>query len=257
MRRIAPLFLLLAAGLAAPRAHAHALVTDPVSRDGKDNWKDPNAPCGITTKNLNPAKTYQKGQQVVVKWTETINHPGCFLVDLSSNNDASFTQLANVKHTTMGAIPRAYQTTVTLPGAVTCASCTLRVRQIMLASDADTCPPAQIQAGDTYYSCADVKIVDPDGGAPPVVDSGVPPVQDAGGGGGDSGGGGGGDGGGGGGGGGNASPDGGTPDTDLTAGQGSIGCSTSSQRDAGTPWGLGAMLAMGVVAAVRRRRQGR
>jgi MYXO-CTERM domain-containing protein len=255
MRRIAPVLLFaLAAGLAAPRAHAHARVDDPVSRDGKDNWKDPNAPCGLTTKNLNPAKTYQKGQQVTVKWTETINHPGCFLVDISSNNDSSFTQLANVKHTTVGATPRPYQTTVTLPANVTCTSCTIRLRQIMLLNDTDPCPPAQIQAGATYYSCADVKVLDPDAGVPPVTDAGQP-VSDAGGGTSDSGGGGGGGGDSGGGGGNPSNPDGGTQDGDLTAGQGSIGCSTSSQRDAGTPWGLGIVLGVGVIAAVRRRRK--
>jgi MYXO-CTERM domain-containing protein len=254
MRRIAPVFAFaLAAGLAARGAHAHARIDDPVSRDGKDNWKDPNGPCGITTKNLTPAKTYLAGQQVTVKWTETINHPGCFLIDLSSNNDASFTQLANVKHSAVGNTPRPYQTNITLPTNVTCASCTVRLRQIMLANDTDPCPPAQIAAGATYYSCADVKITDPDGGVPPTPDAGTS-VPDAGSSTPDSGGGGVGDSGGGGN---PADPDAGPQDTDLTAGQGSIGCSTSAAGDAGTPWGLGLVLGMGVVAAVRRRRSRR
>jgi MYXO-CTERM domain-containing protein len=105
-----------------------------------------------------------------------VNHPGCFLIDFSQD-DTQFTMLANVKHMATGATPRPWQTMITLPAGVRCDSCTLRLRQVMLGSEAQACPPAGgIPADTTYYSCANVVIADtaPDGGAMMPVDASAP-----------------------------------------------------------------------------------
>lgn len=161
---------------------AHAVLTDPVSRDGADANKT--GPCGTAVIKNGPT-TYTPGQTITVKWNETVNHPGCFVVEWSKDNNATFTNLTTVKHTTVGATPRPYSTTVTLP-AGDCQNCTLRLIQHMLANDTLTCPPATPAAGSLYYSCAQMVSASPDMGAAPVdmtvteADMTTPPTDDGG-----------------------------------------------------------------------------
>lgn len=147
---------------------AHARLDYPPGRDKRDDHKDTNggAPCGIARAASQPSTALTAGASVEVKWTETVNHPGCFLIDFSSSGDTNFQMLANVKHAATGGTPRAYTKMVTLP-AGPCTDCTLRVRQIMLSNETATCPPATIAAGVSYYACGNVVVSGAGGGAPP------------------------------------------------------------------------------------------
>lgn len=161
---------------------AHAVLTEPQSRDGADGNKT--GPCGTAVIKYG-ANNYTPGQSLTVKWNETVNHPGCFVVEWSKDNNATFTNLATVKHTTVGATPRPYSTTVTLPTG-DCQNCTLRLIQHMLSSDALPCPPATPAAGSLYFSCAQMVSASADLGVTPgdlavvPADMATPPPTDGG-----------------------------------------------------------------------------
>ena len=168
--------LSVAVGAAAPRpAAAHSLLVVPMPRDQQDGYKDPprappgtGAPCGIGRMvPPQPSTTYAPGQALHVQWSETVDHPGCFVIDFAQADDANFQILGVKSHSTAaGSTPRAWSLDVTLPN-VSCPTCTLRLRQLMLGSDVPEsgCPPATIPAGDTYYSCSNVTLGDGSGTA--------------------------------------------------------------------------------------------
>lgn len=157
---------------AAATASAHAVWTSPTPRNNRSDLKDPYGPCGNVMRTT-MSTTYAAGQTINVSWSETVDHPGCFLVDLSTSGDQNWMLLKNVPHTTVGSIPRTYSAQVTLPAGVSCTDCTLRLRQIMLGSDATPCPPNPVAMGATYYTCADVTIP-----APPAPDMAQTPTPD-------------------------------------------------------------------------------
>lgn len=159
----------------ARQSHGHAHWLSPPPRDNSTGYKDPQGPCGP------PARTtpmvLSSGQTLSVSFQETVDHPGCFLIDLSQANDQNWQFIANIPHKTSPATPRDYSTQITLPAGVACSACTLRVRQIMLGSDALPCPPNPIPDNSTYYSCADVAInsvANPDMGAAATPDLAMP-----------------------------------------------------------------------------------
>ena len=148
----------------APRANAHALLVIPKPRDQQDGYKDPprppgtGAPCGIM-RNAPPAQpetSFPAGSKLKVTWTETINHPGCFVIDFAAQNDANFQVLGSKAHSGNTA-PQSWDLDITLP-STPCTGCTLRLRQLMLAANlpAGSCPPATIATGVTYYSCSNI-----------------------------------------------------------------------------------------------------
>jgi len=163
--------LALAGVVAVPAsASAHAVLTAPKPRDNRDDHKDTNggAPCGVAraaSQPTNPSMT--PGSMFDVTWTETVNHPGCFVIDFSATGDTNWQMLSTVAHKSTGNTPRMYSQMVTLPAAP-CTACTLRLRQIMLGSEpaAGACPPATIPTNATYYTCANVVLGGADGGAP-------------------------------------------------------------------------------------------
>lgn len=153
--------------LAAPSvASAHAYVTDPPARDADNPDEDARAhksgPCGGIARKGMP-KQYTPGQDVIVRWKETIPHQGCFQIGFSAANDTGFTLLqltaggvAQINDPAGGA-NMTYQASVKLP-TTPCPACTLVVRQLM---QGQPCPanadPAMSLQG-TYYSCADICI---------------------------------------------------------------------------------------------------
>lgn len=157
-------------------AFAHARLDAPPARDNRDGYKDDTggAPCGIGRTATQPSTTLAAGATVEVKWTETVNHPGCFLIDFATSGDANFQLLANVKHAATGGTPRLWTKSVTLP-STPCTGCTLRLRQIMLGNETAACPPATIARNASYYACANVTLTGGGGG-----DAGVLPPADAG-----------------------------------------------------------------------------
>ena len=146
---------------------AHTLVVTPTSRDGSDSHKDPNGPCGVArTVPPQPQASYAPGQTLHVEWTETVSHPGCFVVDFSATGDTDFQVLGVKSHAgAAGGTPRPWNLDVTLP-STPCDDCTLRVRQLMLGADLTDaqCPPASVATGSTYYSCANVVLAGGNGG---------------------------------------------------------------------------------------------
>jgi len=171
-RTVCFLVLSLVLQLAARPAAAHALLTSPKPRDQQDGYKDPpmtppgtGAPCGISEAASQPHNTLTAGAPLTVTWSETINHPGCFVIDFSAADDKNFQILGVKSHMNAPAPdptkakPRMWSLDVTLP-TTPCPKCTLRLRQLMLNSDvtADKCPPASIPTGSTYYSCSNVAL---------------------------------------------------------------------------------------------------
>jgi MYXO-CTERM domain-containing protein len=144
--------------LATGSASAHAVLTAPLPRDDSDSHKDPNGPCGVGRLESQPVTPLKPGSELTVTWNETVNHPGCFVVDFAAAGDMGWQTLATLPHDATGATPRPYSTMVTLPSAP-CSACTLRVRQIMLGEElapGAVCPPANLGSGLTYYSCANL-----------------------------------------------------------------------------------------------------
>src|SRR5262245_14923237 len=121
-------------------AHGHALLVEPQPRDQQDGYKDPprappgtGAPCGVGRMvPPQPQTGYPAGAPLTVKWTETVTHPGCLVIDFAAAGDANFQILGVKSHASAtGNTPRAWTLPITLP-ATAAAAGTLRLRQLML-----------------------------------------------------------------------------------------------------------------------------
>jgi MYXO-CTERM domain-containing protein len=162
----------LSLGFAASSAWAHARLVDPAPRNNRDGYKEPLAVanCGVARAATQPVTDIAAGSLLPVQFEETINHSGCFILDLSVGGaDQNWMELLVVPHSTATGTPRDYLADVQLPAGVVCETCTLRLRQLMVSNVG--CPPANVPAGDTYYSCANIRLVGvaaPDAG---VVDA--------------------------------------------------------------------------------------
>ncbi|HEY2901179.1 MAG TPA: SCE4755 family polysaccharide monooxygenase-like protein, partial [Polyangia bacterium] len=153
----------LIVGAAAPAA-AHTRMDMPPARDMMDGYKPTRTPgfvlpCGVVRKAApaQPITTFPAGSTIGMKWTETIYHPGCFIVDFAPNDTGPSTvfQRLQIGPHNPGTQPSAYQVQLKLPSSA-CTNCILRVRQYMVGSN--PCPPANLTDTDDnlYYSCANV-----------------------------------------------------------------------------------------------------
>lgn len=126
-------------------ASAHIVLLEPAPRSASDSLKA--GPCGDVPRTSSGA-TYQPGQTITVRWTETVEHPGNFRISFSPANDEGFDDasqiLADGIKDIPGEAPHQYEAQVKLPD-VTCSACTLQLRQFMKGS-----------ARPYYYSCADL-----------------------------------------------------------------------------------------------------
>ncbi len=161
----------LAGATWAASLSAHALLETPAPRDQRDGYKD-STPCGVTRASTQPHTSYAPGQQLSVDWLETVDHAGCFLVELSLEGDLDFQILGRLSHADppppegpTSAAPRRWSLPVTLPN-VSCQDCTLRLRQIMADEDldGDACPPPTPPPGSVYTTCANISIASSVGG---------------------------------------------------------------------------------------------
>jgi len=118
-----------------------------------------------------PVTHYVPGQTVQVQWLETVDHPGCFLVELSAGGDQDFQILGRKSHSNppppdypSSAEPRHWSMDVTLPAAA-CSGCTLRLRQLMLDDNlsADACTAVGAPPNSTYTTCANITVGSVDG----------------------------------------------------------------------------------------------
>jgi hypothetical protein len=153
-----------AATICSGKAAAHALFEEPAPRDQRDGYKD-GSPCGVGFDPSQPATKYAPGQTINVRWLETVDHSGCFLVELSAGGDQDFQILGRKSHSNppspeaTSAEPRRWNMDVTLP-ASECLGCTLRLRQLMLDADviADACTAVGAPVGSIYTTCANVTL---------------------------------------------------------------------------------------------------
>jgi hypothetical protein len=164
--------------LAPATASAHAYVMQPPARDlvsqaDKDARAHKFGPCGGVGRIGTPTQ-YEVGAEIEVKWEETIGHIGCYQIAFSPADDKNWVTLAQIDDP--GNSQGVQSAKVKLPAGVSCKDCTLVVRQIMLNA---ICPPNAVpnatSAGDTYFSCADIRVGDfPDAGPTmPPVDGGT------------------------------------------------------------------------------------
>ncbi|MDQ3341168.1 MAG: hypothetical protein M4D80_38940 [Myxococcota bacterium] len=184
--------LLASALLAAPlTASAHIHLTAPQARTDSSTGDQKDGPCGVLGQvRTNRVTALKPGEQIMVTWTEPIQHPGYFRIALQPNGDA-FPIPAEVG---VGGFPTEdrtgmtdgptgaiiikdripdgmLMTQITLPN-MECTNCTLQFIQVM--TDA---PPYTTDAAsnDIYFNCADVTLAN----AAPMVDAGVNTGPDA------------------------------------------------------------------------------
>ena len=126
-------------------------------------------PCGEVPRTANPTQLVA-GQQITLRWEETIDHPGSYFIEFSPASDDNWVRVATIVDLQNGdaTIPHFYSYVMTVPNIV-CQDCTIRLVQEMT----DRNPPTY------YYSCGDIQIsaapVNP--GVPPVNPPGNPPAN--------------------------------------------------------------------------------
>lgn len=139
--------IFLGVSLASAWAWGHARLLEPAPRDNSDSLTV--APCGGLLRTDQPT-TVQGGQTLVVKWEETVDHPGKYLVNLSVANDSDFVLFAQEMDVEdAGTLPHLYTKAISVPD-IDCDTCTLQLVQVM---EEDPLSPTY------HYSCADIKIV--------------------------------------------------------------------------------------------------
>ena len=160
-------FVLAVVTMAPATAAAHAYIMQPPSRDVGEPNLDARAkkfgPCGGSARTNMPTQ-YEVGAEIEVKFEETIGHTGCYQIAFSPADDKDWVTLLQVNDP--AGRQNVQSATVKLPAGVSCKDCTLVVRQLMFnrACEADAAPNS-ISAGDTYFSCADIRVGDfPDAG---------------------------------------------------------------------------------------------
>lgn len=173
----------------AGKADAHSLLAEPPPRDQQDGYKDDSA-CGVPFAVTQPLTKYAPGQTLNVQWLETVDHPGCFLIEFSAGGDQDFQILGRKSHSNpplpemaTSAEPRHWSMDVTLPAAP-CSGCTLRLRQLMLDDEvtAEACSPVNAAPRSIYTTCANIALESESAPAvtAPVEDGGcsVAPAND-------------------------------------------------------------------------------
>ena len=136
----------------------HAGLSSPAPRNSNTGIKS--APCGGLARTNKPT-VLTPGQDLVVNWKETIQHPGKFIISFSAANDANFQVLATIPDTqnSTADLPHMYSSTVKIP-TTPCSACTLQLIQSMEEN------PAQ---PTYYYSCADIQIAAPQADKPDLT----------------------------------------------------------------------------------------
>lgn len=185
-------FILASALLAWPlSASAHIHLATPQARTDSSTGDQKEQHCGVLGQvRTNRVTTYRPGEQIMVSWAETIDHPGFFRVAFQPNGDtfpipapAAGGGFPNVDQTgttdaATGAIIIKDQipdgmlmTQITLPN-MECTNCTLQFIQVMTDKAPYTTDAA---SDDIYFNCADVTLSN----SAPMVDAGVNTGPDA------------------------------------------------------------------------------
>ena len=168
-------FLVVSTGaLSSGSALAHIQLDFPLAR-----WEDQKAgPCGRAQgARTDRVSRFKPGATVLVRWRETIDHPGHYRIAFDEDGDDSFPIPAGYDDTSGGptvlvdGIPDRsgageYTQEITLPN-VTCDNCTLQLIQMMT----DKAPYGD--GNDIYFQCADLELSEdaPDGGGVPLPET--------------------------------------------------------------------------------------
>jgi hypothetical protein len=172
--------LVLGGALFAAHAEAHIDVDFPPHSFSEQKA----SPCGGGTEIPGAVTTLTAGQKLVVKFHETINHPGWFRISFDADGMDDFyvmkckdDQPTNEPTILLDKIPdepdKTYEVEVTLPN-VTCTSCTLQVIQVMTDKNPGDCganiadwdwePDPVTGSNEIYFRCS--KLVLEEGGGP-------------------------------------------------------------------------------------------
>jgi len=111
------------------------------------------APCGNVPPTSDPSTraVLIAGQDLLVEWEETIDHPGHYRLAFSPADDLGFDEnvlLDNLTDVQGGQLPHKYSATIQIPD-VQCDTCSIQLIQYMT----EATPPR------LYFSCADIRIV--------------------------------------------------------------------------------------------------
>ena len=154
--------LALAFRVAAPTvAAAHISLQYPLPRTTMQKDRH----CGLagSTRSANPT-VLAPGETIIVRWTETINHPGHYRISFDADGEdftipLTFDDLTQTENVLVDNILDAqggtYEQEITLPN-VECENCTLQLIQMMT----DKPPYGELagEADDIYFLCADIAL---------------------------------------------------------------------------------------------------
>ena len=237
----------LAVTFGVAEASAHIKLNSPAPRFVYASDGQKVGPCGSGTESGDITE-FAPGDQIMVEWQETVNHPGHFRIALDPDGgedgleDPTDYDDFDTPNVLEDNIPdnggAAFSRLVTLPN-VECEKCTLQLIQVMTDK-----PPWGPEGGnDIYYWCADIKI---SGSVEPTSVTTGAGGSSSGDGGSSS----------------NGNPsDGGSPSNGGASGDGghgsvindTSGCAVQPDASSST-LGLGAFALLGLAAASRRRR---
>jgi len=149
-QRLIKLFILILFAIPC-LSWGHARLVSPTPRTSDSGLKT--APCGNRPRTANPT-VLTAGSQLIVRWTETQDHVGRYIIAFSAANDQNFLNpplgtVIDAQNVGGGSVNHSYSTTVTVP-TTPCENCTLRLIQSMEENPASP---------SLYYSCADIRIV--------------------------------------------------------------------------------------------------
>lgn len=159
-RRVLPVLAFASLSLTATAAGAHITLSSPPPRHVEQKL----GPCGVGPNDARGPNvtTYQGGETIMVRWTETIDHPGHFRIsfDADGHDDfadpAAYDDFYSNPAVLVDEIPDQsgnqvmYEQAVTLP-LMSCDNCTLQLIQMMTDK-----PPYELGGNDLYYQCADI-----------------------------------------------------------------------------------------------------
>ncbi|MBZ5715009.1 SCE4755 family polysaccharide monooxygenase-like protein [Nannocystis pusilla] len=160
MHRLAPVLAFAGVALVGPAAGAHIALSSPLPRHVEQKV----GPCGLGPDDVRGAEvaTFQGGETIVVRWTETIDHPGHFRISFDPEGHDDFADPAGYDDfysnpavlvdeiADKSGSQQTYEQEVTLP-LMSCDACTLQLIQVMTDK-----PPYEVGTNDLYYQCADI-----------------------------------------------------------------------------------------------------
>lgn len=164
MHRFAfPVLVFASVAVGAPAASAHIALSSPLPR----HVEQKSGPCGVGPNDArgDEVATFQGGETIMVRWTETVDHPGHFRISFDNDGHDDFGDPAGYDDfysnpavlvdeiADKSGPQQMYEQAVTLP-LMSCDNCTLQVIQVMTDK-----PPYEVGTNDLYYQCADIVLM--------------------------------------------------------------------------------------------------